>query len=129
MDHVEVTARMRRYLDASTSGRWDEAGTYVAEQARFVFPSGEFRSLPEMRDRLAQRYTDLVKHMDSTDVAPKGDGDVVVVIAGTLAGMNLHGVSFSGVRFVDRLVVRDGVVVEQHVYNDLASSGVLDRCT
>ena len=54
---------------------------------------------------------------------------MVVVIAGTLAGMNLQGVSFSGVRFVDRLVVRDSVVVEQHVYNDLASSGVLDRRT
>lgn len=129
MDQLEVTARMRRYLDASTSGRWDEAAGYVADQARFVFPSGEFRSLAEMRDGLARRYTDLVKHMDSTDVAPQVDGDVVIVIAGTLAGTNLHGVSFSGVRFLDRLVVRDDVVVEQHVYNDLASSGVLDRRT
>lgn len=129
MDHVEVAARMHRYLDASTSGRWDEAARYVAQEVRFVFPSGEFRSLAEMRDGLSRRYTNLVKHMESIDVAAGPYGHLVVVVAGTLAGENLHGVPFTGVRFLDRLVVRDGLVVEQHVYNDLGSSGVLERRT
>ncbi|HSK21788.1 MAG TPA: nuclear transport factor 2 family protein [Egicoccus sp.] len=125
-DTAEVGARMRAYLEASTSGRWDEAAAYVAAEVRFVFPNGEFRSLAEMRDGLARRYTGLVKHMESTDVAAGPDGEVVVVIAGTLGGENLQGVPFEGVRFLDRLVVREGLVVEQHVYNDLASSGVLE---
>ena len=71
MDHIEVAARMRRYLEASTSRRWDEAAGYVADQVRFVFPSGEFRSLTEMRDGLARRYTDLVKHMDGRTSRPR----------------------------------------------------------
>lgn len=126
-DLAEVGARMRAYLEASTSGRWEEAREYVAPAARFVFPTGTYASLEEVREGLARRYTGLVKHVESTDVAASTDGTVVVVVAGTLAGHNLHGVAFEGVRFLDRLVLRDGLVVEQHVYNDLASSGVLDR--
>jgi hypothetical protein len=123
----EAAARARRYLDASTSGRWEEAARYVADPARFVFPTGTFDTLEAMRDGLARRYTDLVKQVETTDIAARPDGSVVVVVAGTLAGVNLHGVPFRGVRFLDRLVLRDGVVVEQHVHNDLAVSGVLDR--
>ncbi len=59
------------------------------------------------------------------DAADGPDGAVVVVSTGTLFGVNLHGVPFVGVRYVDRFVLRDGLVQEQHVWNDLTLSGVL----
>lgn len=127
MDGGEIAERALAYLHASTAGDWDEAATYVATRARLVFPNGEFSTLDELRHGLQRRYTDLIKHIETTDIARRADGTTVVVVSGTLSGINLNGVPFSGVRFLDRLVVRDGLVVEQDVYNDLAVAGVLDR--
>lgn len=126
-DHRALVAAALRYLHDSTAGRWEQAEPFVAEQARFVFPGARFDSLPAMRDGLVRRYSGLAKHIDTTDVAPQGDATVVVVVSGTLSGTNAHGVPFDNVRFLDRLVLRDGLLLEQHVFNDLALSGVLDR--
>ena len=126
VSHAEIIAAAVRYLHDSTSGRWDQAEPFVADNVRFVFPGAEFASLAAMRDGLVRRYTGMEKHIDTTDVASASDSTVIIV-SGTLSGTNLHGVPFQGVRFLDRLVIRDGLLVEQHVFNDLAISGVLDR--
>ena len=124
MDSIE---RARAFVEASTAGRWAEAAGYVAEGVLFVFPSGTYVSLEALRVGLGGRYRDLSKQFETWDLACHADGSVVVICAGTLAGVNLFDVPFSGVRFLDRLVLRDGLVVGHQVYNDLASSGVLRR--
>jgi hypothetical protein len=60
------------------------------------------------------------------DVNHEGQTGIVYVI-GTLYGVNRQGVSFSNVRFIDRFVLRNGLIYQQDVWNDLAESGVLKR--
>jgi len=57
----------------------------------------------------------------------RADGTAIVVTTGTLEGENRHGVPFAGIRYIDRFAVRDGLIVSQQVWNDLDSTGVLDR--
>ena len=57
--------------------------------------------------------------MERTDVAP-GDGDTVVYNTGTLYGEWPDGTPFEGNRYVDRFVVRDGMIVQMDVWNDSA---------
>jgi hypothetical protein len=52
---------------------------------------------------------------------------VVVITTGRLSGENLQGVSFDGVRYIDRFVLADDKIVSQQVWNDLDVSGVLTR--
>ena len=39
---------------------------------------------------------------------------------GTLYGELLDGTPYSGIRFIDRFTVRDGKLVDQMVWNDMA---------
>jgi len=75
---------------------------------------------------VAARYRSIRKRVEEVDVAPRGDHDVVYV-KGTLEGVNLRGVRFEGVRFVDRFVVSGERIVRDEVWNDLAESEALTR--
>jgi OsmC subfamily peroxiredoxin len=114
------------FLAAIGAGRWDSAERHLAPGALIVFPGGAVHeSLAQVRDSGAARYRRIDKVREHYDSATGPDGAVVVVSTGTLFGENLHGVPFANVRYVDRFVLRDGLVHEQHVWNDLALSGVL----
>ena len=52
------------------------------------------------------------------DVAPAA-GETVVYSIGTLYGEFADGRSFEGVRFIDRFTVRDGMLIDHRVWNDL----------
>lgn len=123
-DHIE---QAERYLAASGERRLDEARTYLADDAVFVFPSGRYDSLDELVWASGARYRRIGKVHECWDVAARDDGTVAVYSVGTLFGENVHGVPFSGVRYIDRIVFRDGRIVLQQVWNDLADSGVLER--
>lgn len=114
------------YLACCAERRLDDAARYLAEGAVLVFPGGaRYASLEEMVAGARGRYRSIDKHRDTWDVGRREDGAVVVISTGTLFGVNLAGVPFEGVRYVDRFVLRDGLIAEQHVWNDLAESGVL----
>ena len=38
----------------------------------------------------------------------------------------LNGVAFEGIRYVDVFIIKDGLITEQHVWNDFGESGVLN---
>ena len=120
------TEFIREYLNASSERRMSDAAPYLAEEAILVFPQGRFNGLEALAAAMSGRYRTISKSHDTWDVM-EGDGDTVVVTTGTLSGVNTHGVSFENVRFCDRFVLRDGHISEQHVWNDLAESGVLDQ--
>ncbi len=52
----------------------------------------------------------------------QGDSGAVVYCYGTLNGEWPDGTQFSGIRFIDRFVVKDGLLEDQRVWNDLAES-------
>jgi hypothetical protein len=117
---------IREYLSASREGRTSDATSYLADGVILIFPHGRFNDLDAMASAMSGRYRSIAKEYDTWDVL-EGDGDTVVVTTGTLSGVNIHGVPFENVRFCDRFVLRDGHISEQHVWNDLGESGVLDR--
>ena len=104
----------------------ERAEAMMAPEAKITFPGGkEFSSQREMVVSSRGRYQWVKKTFDHIDVQKVGEADVVYVI-GTLYGVNNSGVSFSNVRYIDRFVVKNGLINQQDVWNDLAESGVLD---
>lgn len=104
----------------------EEAGRCLDANAFMIFPQGRFEDLAEMAAAMEGRYRSIGKTHETWDVMSTGP-DTVVVTTGSLHGINRHGVAFQGIRFCDRFVIRDGRIAEQHVWNDLAESGVLEE--
>lgn len=122
---TDPAAVVRTYLDAME--RRDLAAAQALLTAGFVmtFPGGrEFRSLEALVDSAKGRYKRALKTYDRYDVAPAAtaDGAAVVYCFGTLRGELLNGEAYSGIRFIDRFTVRDGKLVDQMVWNDMAET-------
>lgn len=116
------------YLRLMAERRLGEAARHLAPDARLIFPAGRvFQSLEALVADAAGRYRQVDKRRDRWDVCERPDGSVVVYSLGTLVGVNLHGVPFEGVRYIDRFELCDGTITLQEVWNDLAASGVLER--
>jgi len=106
----------------------DTAESMMAENAVIIFPGGKrFSSQREMVEAAKGRYQSVKKIFDDIEHFTRDDGTEVVYIRGTLYGVNNHGVAFENIRYIDRFVVKDGKIIEQHVWNDLAESAVLER--
>lgn len=117
---------VHEYLSASSERRMSDAAAYLADGAVLVFPQGQFNDVEGMAAAMSGRYRRITKTYDTWDVMEDAS-ETVVVTTGTLSGVNRHGVEFADVRFCDRFVVSDGRIWEQHVWNDLAESRVLDK--
>lgn len=104
------------------------AGELLAPGIAMTFPGpARFTDLQSMVAGAAGRYQRIGKVIESVEGFVAGEGREVVYVRGTLHGVNLHGVGFEGVRFIDRFEVVDGLIERQDVWNDLAESGVLAR--
>lgn len=114
------------YLRRCEARDLDAAATLLAPDAMIVFPGGlRHRTLQDMVADSATRYARVAKRREPPLVATCDDGSTLVVSRGTLEGEALDGTPFSGVRYIDVFVVREGRIHEQHVFNDLAERGVL----
>lgn len=114
-----------RYLQLCEDRELDEAGTLLAPGTRIVFPGGaRYGSLTEMAADQRGRYRWVRKHRDRYFTGTAPDGLVTIISLGTLYGEDLSGRPFEGVRYVDVFVLRDGLIAEQHVYNDLSDTGI-----
>jgi hypothetical protein len=115
------------YLAHCEEGRLAEARSHLAPGARHTFPGGRvFEDLGDWFDYFRSRMDVVRKQHQAIDVCPvaSGEGGVIVYVSGVLQGRSVRGVSFDQVRFIDRFVVRDNAIVDQQVWNDLASCGV-----
>jgi hypothetical protein len=116
------------YLSLCEQRRLADAARYLAANAELIFPGARrYTDLSVMAEDAARRYRSVSKTYELTNAHRDSTGDWIVVTIGTLAGVSLAGTPFDGVRFLDRFVVRDGKIVQQQVFNDLAESGVLQR--
>jgi ketosteroid isomerase-like protein len=125
-DSHDFIASVEEFLLATAERRLADSVEHLAEAVEFVYPNGTFHDLGEVFAAGERRYRWIRKRHVSWDVVDKGEGTTVVVSAGTLHGENNAGVPFDGVRYVDRITYRDGKIVRQEVWNDLAESGVLN---
>lgn len=120
---VGAVALVKTFLRLVENRRLDEASAHLAKEAEIVFPGN--RRFSNLHDQVASsrtRFTSVRKEFKRVDVLDSEDGMVVYVI-GELSGVDVHGQRFSGVRFIDRFTIVDGLIAEQAVWNDVAEVG------
>ena len=98
------------------------ARRYMAEDVAITFTGGRRMTSPADSTAFnAKRYAWVKKRFERTDVAPGASADESVVYnIGTLYGEWPDGTPFEGNRYVDRFVVRAGLIVRMDVWNDSA---------
>lgn len=118
------------YLQLCEDRELDQASDYLADGVELIFPGNRsYASLQEMAQASKGRYAWVKKHRTDYSVgertAPDGTTEQVVTSIGTLYGEKLDGTPFEGIRYIDVFTVRNGRIVRQEVWNDLAETGVL----
>lgn len=107
---------VREYLAAMERRDLAAAKAFLAPGFFMVFPGGaRFDSLEQLVQSAKSRYRSARKTYERFDAFDGG-----VYCFGTLYGELLDGTPYSGVRFIDRFTVRDGKLVDQMVWNDMA---------
>ncbi|WP_454690596.1 nuclear transport factor 2 family protein [Achromobacter aloeverae] len=98
------------------------ARRYVSPDLRIRFTGGRaMREPAECAAFNASRYAWVKKRFEATEVvAGATPAYAVVYNRGTLHGEWLDGTPFEGNRYVDRYVLRDGLITEMDVWNDSA---------
>lgn len=110
------------FLEASMVPDPVRARTFMAPDVRITFTGGRrFEDPAGTAAFNAARYRWVKKKFERTDVVAGGtDEEAIVYNIGTLYGEWPDGEPFSGNRYVDRFVVRDGKIVRMDVWNDSA---------
>lgn len=117
------------YLRLVEERRLDDATRYLASGITLTFPGGRtFSNLADQVASSATRFRTVRKVHERFD-AVEVDGSIIVYSLGTLEGEGPDGRRFSGVRYIDRFDVRDGLIVDQRVWNDLAEMKVIGGTT
>jgi hypothetical protein len=92
------------------------AKSFLAPGFHMLFPGGKrFDSLEQLVESAKTRYRSAKKTYERYEAA----GDVMYCF-GTLYGELLDGTPYSGIRVIDRFTVKDGRLVDQMVWNDMA---------
>lgn len=86
------------------------------------FPGGaEMRDLEELVQRSGKRYRKVAKDFEEVDESV-GPERTVVHCSGRLHGTWTDGREFSGIRFIDRFEIVDGLIRRQDVWNDMGEA-------
>ncbi|EPX85117.1 nuclear transport factor 2 family protein [Salipiger mucosus] len=104
------------FLGHLAEGAPDRAAALLAPDAVMTFPGGAtFRDLAELAAWSAPRYARIAKRIERAE-----ESAGAVYVSGTLEGAWPDGTPFSGIRFIDRFEVADGLILRQEVWNDMA---------
>lgn len=116
----------RSFLDLMEERRIDEARALLAPGFLAVFPGDRrYTTLEDFVESSKHRYRDVRKSYDLTlHVPADAEGTETVVFYGTLTGAWVDGSRFEGIRFTDRFRLRDGLIVEQQVWNDMGEERI-----
>jgi hypothetical protein len=111
---------VEQFLERSMVPDPDGAAEFLASDVIIHFTGATRMHHPrDMAAYNAKRYKWVKKQLGPTDACLSGQ-DVVVYSFGTLYGQWPDGEEFSGNRYVDRFVVRNGKIVQIDVLNDSA---------
>lgn len=115
-------AVVERFLEASMVPDPVTARTYMAPDVAITFTGGRRFTDPSQSAAFnGRRYAWVKKRFERTDVVAGATLDEAVVYnIGTLYGAWPDGTPFEGNRYVDRFVVRGGLIVRMDVWNDSA---------
>ena len=111
---------VRLFLEAHMVPDPVPAAKYVGPNFSLPFPGGRHYDHPSGASAFNKhRYKLVKKRMDIFDVVP-GEDQTIVYSIGTLYGEWPDGTPFEGNRYIDRFIVRDGLIVQQEVWNESA---------
>jgi hypothetical protein len=111
---------VKDYLEASMAPDPVRAATFVAPEFLCRFTGNRvFRTPSGPTGFNAARYAWVKKRIERYDVVP-GEDETIVYSLGFLYGAWPDGTQFDHNRYVDRFVVRDGLIIETDVWNDSA---------
>ncbi len=98
------------------------ASHFVAPDLRIHFTGGRAMKAPaECAAFNATRYQWVKKKIEATETVTDGTPEETVVYSrGTLYGVWPDGTPFEGNRYVDRYVIRHGLITQMDVWNDSA---------
>ena len=110
------------YLRTMEARDLDGARAMLAPGFTMTFPGNRrYTKLEDLIEGSMGRYRNVRKVFERFDEAESPDGTVVYSI-GTLTGEWPDGTAFSGIRYIDRFLVRDGKFIATWVWNDMAES-------
>ena len=112
--------RVKDFLRIMEARDLDHARSFLGPGFKMTFPGGvTMTTLEELVEWSKARYSRISKTFEGFDEFQEGD-DTVVYSTGMLNGEALDGSSISEVRYIDRFLFRDGLMIDQQVWNDLA---------
>jgi hypothetical protein len=114
--------KVDEYLRLSMIPDPEGAAAFCAPELRIYFTGNrEMRHPAECTAFNQSRYKWVKKKIERTDVVAGGtDEETIVYSRGTLYGEWLDGTPFEGNRYVDRFVLKNGLMVRMDVWNDSA---------
>ncbi len=119
-DAARDTEIVRVYLETHMIPDPEAAARYVAPNFELTFTGGRKFDTPTGATGFnARRYKWVKKKMERFETVA-GEDETIVYSLGTLYGEWPDGTPFEGNRYIDRFVVRDGLIVSQDVWNDSA---------
>jgi ketosteroid isomerase-like protein len=119
---VDLVTEFLRFMEERDL---DAASRCLAPDADIVFPGDRrFGDLGALVESAGKRYRKVTKTIELVE-SWSDDAETVVYVIGRLSGVSASGVDFKDVRFIDRLVVRKGLIANHQVWNDLAETGVI----
>jgi len=115
-------AIVEAYLERSMVPDPEGAAAYVSPDFKLVFTGGRRFDTPAGASAFnAKRYAWVKKRFLRTDAALDPDtGEVHVYNTGYLYGEWKDGTAFETNRYMDKFVVRDGLIISTDVWNDSA---------
>jgi phenylpyruvate tautomerase PptA (4-oxalocrotonate tautomerase family) len=117
---VDASALVREFLGLMQARDLPGASRLVSPDFVMRFPGqARMQQLQQVVDWAKGRYQHVAKDYEKFDESWAEDS-TVVFCSGTLNGVWLDGSAFSGVRFIDRFEITQGLISKQDVWNDLA---------
>ena len=117
-----ATTIVQDFLRTMEARDLPKAETFLAADFTMEFPGGNrFTNLADLVTWAGSRYRGVRKAYQQVNALHSNE-TIVVYCIGTLSGEWPDGTTFSGIRFLDRFVVRDGKLLDQKVWNDLAEA-------
>lgn len=111
---------VKNFLSAMENRNLILAKSFLGDNFKLIFPKNQiFFSLEEVIFWGQKRYNWVKKNYDHFDSLITKN-TIIVYCYGTLYGEWLNGNRFSEIRFIDRFTIKDGKLLDQLVWNDLA---------
>ena len=116
----DASAMVQKFLSLMQARDLAGAAQLLAPGFTMHFPGGSsMQRLEQLVQWASSRYRSVAKDFERFDESRTDEGAVVYCL-GTLRGVWLDGTAFSGIRFIDRFEIAQGLIQRQDVWNDLA---------